>query len=90
MKVCKCGTLTRFATCSACIRTDNQRRYRKAVTHGLHARHWRLLRAQVLARDDLTCQDCGNPATTVHLNPALQGNHHQATPQDAAGSSAPP
>ena len=38
------------------------------------SRAWRALRAQVLARDRYTCQECGAPAEHVdHITPVASG-----------------
>jgi hypothetical protein len=51
--------------------------------HGTHTSYWRQLRQQALERDGHTCQlqhrGCTEVATTVHLDPALKGNHRIAS-----------
>ena len=67
--------------CRKRVLQDNQRRKTIAREHGLTSNRWARLRKQALERDPL-CQRCGREATTVHLDPALKGNHNAATLQD--------
>jgi hypothetical protein len=66
--------------------TDNQLRARKNKAHGTNTPYWRQLRQQALERDGHTCQlqhrGCTEVATTVHLDPALKGNHRIAGLED--------
>jgi len=60
-------------------RTERKRRHRRGT------KHWRQLRAHVLDRDHHQCQRCGcddRSILTVHLDPRLEGQHDQATPDD--------
>ena len=61
------------------------------VRNGMNKRRWRnQLRPQVLARDGYNCRlglpGCSLVATTVHLDPALQGNHDIATIDDCVSA----
>jgi 5-methylcytosine-specific restriction endonuclease McrA len=63
--------------------TDNQIRASKNKAHGTQTTYWRKLRTQALERDGYRCQlnvdhRCTQAATTVHLDPALKGNHRIA------------
>lgn len=55
--------------------------------HGYSRKHWRELRVQRLNLDEHRCQlrvdaRCTGTATTVHLDPRLEGNHDVATLND--------
>jgi 5-methylcytosine-specific restriction endonuclease McrA len=82
LKLCKHGQLTATGRCSLCALEDNTRRNQLARRHGLNTKRWRLLRDSTLARDGHRCQQCGDPANTVHIDPKLKGNHNVATLND--------
>lgn len=91
VRACTCGQLhPQGQRCPDKERRDNQRRADKAKTNGLNTSHWQRIRRVVLARDNHTCQRCGrhrdqlepNERLTVHLNPALRGDHTRATAAD--------
>jgi 5-methylcytosine-specific restriction endonuclease McrA len=71
--------------CQACVthrRRDNARRGRNLYTSGRRSEHWRKLRPQAIARDRV-CRRCGTgERLTVHLDPALRGEHRNATLDD--------
>jgi len=68
----------------AFARVDNAKRNRKAWRHGRTSKRWQQIRAAVLARDG-RCLECGSTADlTVHLDPALEGNHLAAGPENCA------
>lgn len=54
--------------------------------HGRDTSHWQELRERVLKRDNYQCQisldGCLGRATSVHLNPRLEGQHLLATEDD--------
>jgi hypothetical protein len=68
---------------------DNKRRYAKRLAHGRQSQHWVALRRQKLAIAPL-CEfrypGCTSRATTVHLDPRLQGDHLKARLEDCASA----
>lgn len=75
------------------IAADNDRRSRKTVAHGVKRSHFQKLRAQRLVRSGGFCElhvdrDCTTLATTVHLDPRLEGNHDIATIDDVKAACA--
>jgi hypothetical protein len=72
--------------CLQCRREDNKRRQAKTKRHGLRTAHFATLRTQRLrlaqSRCELGLAGCTNRATTVHLDPRLEGNHRIATVDD--------
>src|SRR5436190_1191983 len=81
-----CGTPT---TGTRCPRHDHarQRRAARVTAYGYGRAHWRRLRKQRLELDGHRCQLratalCTGAATHVHLDPALEGRHDQATIND--------
>jgi hypothetical protein len=85
MKYCiRCGIVPAAHRCSPKwgTGTDNQLRTRKNKAHGTNTPYWRQLRQQALERDGYRCtirhRGCTEVATTVHLDPALKGNHRVA------------
>lgn len=72
---------------------DDDRRHAKQHDHGRDTARWVNLRRQALLRDGHTCQlridaACTGTATTVHLDPALEGNHAAASLDDVASACA--
>lgn len=71
---------------------DNQRRHQKQRDHGRDTARWAELRETALHRDGHVCQlqhtGCTERATTVHLDPALDGDHLAATPDDLTSACA--
>jgi hypothetical protein len=66
---------------------DDARRNAKTRAHGVKRAHFQRLRAQRLELAGRFCEltidaDCTREATTVHLDPALEGNHDAATIDD--------
>jgi 5-methylcytosine-specific restriction endonuclease McrA len=84
---CKnCGGVTPVgsAYCPRCD-PDPDRRRQKAKAQGVTSAYWKRLRKAVLERDGYRCQlqvdeRCTLLATTVHLDPVLEGNHLLALP----------
>jgi 5-methylcytosine-specific restriction endonuclease McrA len=61
---------------------DNTRRNRQRWRQGRTTARWRAVRAAVLARDG-RCLECGTTDDlTVHLDPALEGDHAAADVDD--------
>jgi 5-methylcytosine-specific restriction endonuclease McrA len=82
---------THCATCAAEYQAkDNKRRNKKWQASGANSRAWRMVREQVLMRDDYHCrlrlEDCTGRATTVHLDPRRGGNHVGATTEDCVSA----
>lgn len=68
--------------CPACATADNRRRAILNIKRGTNTSRWRKLRAHAVGRDGW-CQRCGTSADlTVHLDPALAGDHRAATAAD--------
>ena len=64
-------------------RRDNFPRHERQRLHGRNTAAWRKLRHFVLERDGRRCRTCGATAKlTVHLDPALGGDHSLATSKD--------
>jgi 5-methylcytosine-specific restriction endonuclease McrA len=84
--ICRHGLRPAGTTCPHCAAADNKRRARKAEANGLTTSRWRKLRATALRRDSHRCQlelpGCTHRATTVHLDPRLNGDHTKATLAD--------
>jgi cytochrome c553 len=68
------------------IPTEHQR------DNGYSSADWQSLRRRRLAYDDLRCQlhypGCTERATSVHLDPALKGDHSKATMENTASACA--
>lgn len=82
-----CGRPSHGARCPDHERVQNQRRHEKAKANGLYSLHWRNLRDAVFMRSAGLCElriddDCRSIMETVHLDPALEGDHLAATPED--------
>jgi len=83
-----CGALTPGGRCEAHRRHGDPRRHEKQKAQGRDSRYWReQLRPARLEFDEYTCQRCfgercGNQDLTVHLDPALEGDHLSATIHD--------
>ena len=90
-----CGKPTPNARC-ADHDTDTERRVQKSKDHGLFHVEWRGpngLRKRALDRDQGLCKlrvddRCTTLATTVHLDPALEGDHARATLDDCTSACA--
>ncbi len=85
----QCGALSeKVGLCPDCKRADNRRRNEKRRTSGRTTAAWQRLRLAALHRDNFTCQREGCDVAgiaktmTVHLRPALGGNHFAATLAD--------
>ena len=69
----ECGEPTRSARCDLC-----------SSDPGYATRHWHEVRAVTLSRAGYACQlrhrGCTVMATSVHLDPSLDGDHRFATP----------
>lgn len=68
-------------------RADDARRNAKTVTHGVKRSHFQRLRADRIAVARGLCElradrGCTGTATTVHLDPRLNGDHDAATIDD--------
>jgi 5-methylcytosine-specific restriction endonuclease McrA len=72
--------------CPDCQRADNHRRNTKRRVSGRTTAAWQRLRLAAFDRDSYACRQCGQGGTrhtlTVHLDPALKGNHWSATLDD--------
>lgn len=88
---CRCGGLHESGSpCPARARADNARRQRKNQAHGVNRAAWRRRAQRVKQRDGMTCRRCGrhrdelhhNERLSVHLDPALAGNHDAASDHD--------
>jgi 5-methylcytosine-specific restriction endonuclease McrA len=62
---------------------DNRMRHERARVAGRTTAHWQRVREQVLERDGYACVVCGVPARSVHIDPALRGDHRNVTPDEA-------
>jgi hypothetical protein len=70
--------------CQAYRKRDDAIRGRNLYTSGRRTAHWQRLRKQAIERDRV-CQypGCGtDKKLTVHLNPAMRGQHADATLAD--------
>ncbi len=80
-----CGTPTVGTRCPAHDH-DGDRRAARVSVYGYGRAHWQRLRKQRLAVDGYQCQlglsGCTGQATHVHLNPALERRHDDATLAD--------
>lgn len=78
--------------CSVCGRRcgGSGRCARHPAAGGYSTGHWRKLRVQALVRDGYRCQlqldGCTGVATTVHIDPALRGQHEDATLDDCTSA----
>jgi 5-methylcytosine-specific restriction endonuclease McrA len=72
--------------CPECQVADDRRRNTKRRESGRTTARWQRLRLAALHRDGYACQRCGQSGTrhtlTVHLDPALKGNHWIAALDD--------
>ncbi len=86
-----CGTPTVGTRCPAHDH-DGDRRAARVSVYGYGRAHWQRLRKQRLAVDGYQCQlglsGCTGQATHVHLNPALEGRHDDATLADCVSACA--
>lgn len=80
-----CRTLVAIGhtRCHQHAAADNARRYRKRLQHGRHTTAWQRLRSARLEHAGYQCElqlddRCTLEATTVHLDPRLEGNHETA------------
>lgn len=84
MRSCgKCGAPTsRGNRCAWHEKMDvaaaNARSQAKAKAHGRNTAAWQRLRKATIAREAGRCQRCGGNANSVHIDPALNGNHNLA------------
>lgn len=88
-----CGRSCIGSRCPTHQAAADARRNAKAAAHGLHRGHWQNLRRQRLelagGRCELALDEfCTVAATTVHLNPALEGNHDAAAIDDVRAACA--
>jgi hypothetical protein len=78
-----CGKPSNGSYCPTHKKADDHRRNAKTVAHGVKKAHFQRVRRQVLAATGGLCElrhrGCTNAATTVHLDPELEGNHDLAT-----------
>lgn len=86
-----CGELTTGGRCEVhqaeYSKRDNRRRHAKQREHGRDSAHWRVLRLRRLELDAYRCQlrvdtGCSRRATTVHLDPRMNGDHLAASIAD--------
>ena len=88
LRLCpKCGrTGPNVGLCEDCTRADNRRRNQKRKDSGRTTAAWQRMRHAAFHRDGYACRRCGKTGDrhtlTVHLNPALGGNHFVATLAD--------
>lgn len=80
----RCGCSLRIADAK---RSDSRRRNAKTRAHGVKRAHFQRLRSARLAYAGGLCElvvgrGCTRVATTVHLDPALEGAHDRATLDD--------
>lgn len=90
---CKvCGTPTEGSLCPTHRREEDARRNAKTVAHGVKRAHFQRLRREVLTVSGGLCElrlnGCTKTATTVHLDPRLDGNHDVATVDDCKAACA--
>lgn len=79
--------------CPGCSSEESRRRGGKARAHGLWRANWRRVREQRIAYANGHCElqvdeGCTLVATTAHLDPALEGNHDEATVDDCMAACA--
>jgi 5-methylcytosine-specific restriction endonuclease McrA len=82
-----CGKLTPGGRCLEHRRHGDPNRHAKQRRQGKDTSYWRrTLRPAVLERDGYRCVDCGTPddLTVDLVNPALNGDHLAAQPEDCA------
>lgn len=76
----------RSGLCPDCKRADNRRRNQKRKDSGRTTDAWQRMRLAAFLRDGYACRRCGvtgdRKTLTVHLNPALDGDHLAATRDD--------
>jgi 5-methylcytosine-specific restriction endonuclease McrA len=74
------------ALCTDCQQADDRRRNTRRRLSGRTTAAWQRLRLAAFYRDGYACQRCSRTGTrhtlTVHLDPALEGNHWIATLDD--------
>ena len=77
---------TKPGLCPDCQRADDRRRNTRRKVSGRTTAAWQRLRLAAFHRDGYACQRCGEGGTrhalTVHLDPALKGNHWIAALDD--------
>jgi 5-methylcytosine-specific restriction endonuclease McrA len=86
----KCGALNGrdnlAGLCADCERADDRRPNQKRKDSGRTTVAWQRMRLAAFHRDGYACQRCGNTGDrktlTVHLNPALDGDHLAASRDD--------
>lgn len=87
-----CGVPCEGSYCAKHRPDENARRNAKTVAHGVKRTHFQTLRPQVFAAAGGLCEfrlrGCTRVATTVHLDPALEGNHDAATVDDCQAACA--
>lgn len=88
MKPClTCGTPSRSAYCPDHGAQGGDQ------AKGYFGRHWQAIRAARMRLASRLCEyqlpGCTHQATTVHLNPALAGDHHRATLHDTRAACRP-
>jgi 5-methylcytosine-specific restriction endonuclease McrA len=59
--------------------TTQTRNLNRRARDRRNTRHWQKIRALVIARDEATCQRCGQPGRSVHY---LPGGQHSADLDD--------
>jgi hypothetical protein len=88
-----CGTPTSNGTRCEKHDRDDERRNAKTVDHGVKRSHFQRLRLRRIELADAHCElrvdeRCTVTATTVHLDPALEGDHDAATIDDVRAACA--
>jgi 5-methylcytosine-specific restriction endonuclease McrA len=81
-----CRTVPKVGLCDDCRRADNRRRNQKRKDSGRTTESWQRMRLAAFLRDGYACRRCGKTGDrktlTVHLNPALDGDHLAAGRDD--------
>jgi hypothetical protein len=87
-----CGKPSEGSHCPQHQPDDNARRNAKTVEHGVKRSHFQKLRPLVFDAAGGLCEirlrGCTRVATTVHVDPALEGNHDIATLEDCQAACA--
>jgi 5-methylcytosine-specific restriction endonuclease McrA len=85
LRACVCGRIiaANQRRCAEHERAENSRRAQKAKRAGIKTGYWRKVRLARLQLDGGLCtfrlDGCTGRAETVHLDPALGGDHSRAT-----------